>query len=846
MALQSDLPNVLAPDTEKNSKEFGLRFMRTAYEKWNGGLNGESASQRSNRYTYNRAFAQGKQPMEEYKDILDLDGKMSVLSLSYDPLSIAIPFLNRMNDRYMQRDEKIQCNAIDPTSQSKKQKAKSNALFKLKNKDMLMQMQQDSGVEMEDFQDSDPTDERELNLNFGFTYKEREEIMMEQGIDLVFYDNDFKGVLKKRILWDLEVCGIAQLKPYIDANGRIKIRFTKPENIISGYTEWDDFRDAPYQGEIYYMDITAIRLKYPKKLSEDDLYALAMGQAGKNGNPSSLDGSRSNDYANSIAKPYDSWRVLVAEINLKSIYNLTYEVGKDRFGKETLDKVKNKQPDKKYIEKAYDVDYLGVWIVNTPHLLEWGLAKNQIKEEKNLSEVKLPWVTYMYNNDKMTNKPLIETMIPSIKKMQLVELQQQKIIANAAPDGFKVDISTMSDVTLGEGMESMSPFDLYKIYKQTGVQYYKSIPDESSEARSRTEPIQPMNVPFSGKLEQLMGVWNQEYDKLMRIVGSNNLDSGNITNQATGKTVLQEARQIGESASNYIYEGYINMMTRCAKIVQLRLWDILVHGKKFGVNYYEGYAQALGSDRVEYIKLEATDDLEKANFDVKIMAVIDDKEAMNFEQNLQISLSNGLISTRDASEARLLAKTNVKYAIYFLSYREEKKKKEDREIAKENSADNTKQAIAAAQEKNRGDMELETVKHQNQVAIDKMKQSSNKEQELLKFNSIAKTETLKAMLSQGIQLAQIQEQAPWIFDGLEVANLSATAIMEADLRDIAKQQELEAQQEEAIAAQQEQEQMQQEQEQGMMPEQGGEEMSDPMAQGEMQEGEQPMEEPQMQ
>lgn len=809
MALQSDLPNVLAPDTEKNSKEFGLRFMRTVYEKWNGGYSGESASERANRYAYNRAFAQGKQPMEEYKDILDLDGKMSVINLDYSPLPIAIPFINRMNDRYMQRDEKIQCNAVDPVSQSKKEKAKADALFKMKNKERIMALQQEAGVEIEEFSEGDPKDERELELNFGFTYKEREEVIMEQGIDLVFYDNDFKGVIKKRVLWDLVTAGIAQLKPYIDANGRIKIRFTKPENIISGYTEWDDFRDAPYQGEVYYMDISSIRLKYPNKISEEKLYELAKSQAGRNGNSSQFNYEWNSNYSDAIARPYDAWRVMVAEVDLKAIYNLTYETKNDKFGKEVLNKVKKKQPNKKYVEKPYEVDYLGVWVVETDYLLEWGIAKNQVKEEKNLAEVKLPWVTYMYNNDKMMNKPLIETMIPSIKKMQLVELQQQKIIANAAPDGFKVDISTMSDITLGEGMEDLSPFDLYKIYKQTGVQYYKGIPDESSEGQARNEPIQPMNVPFSGKLEQLMGVWNQEYDKLMRIVGSNNLDAGNITNQATGKTVLQEARQIGESASNYIYEGFINMMTRCAKITQLRLWDILVHGKKFGVTYYDGYMQALGSDRIEYIKLEATDDLEKANFDVKIQCVIDDKEAVNFEQNLQISLANQLITTRDATEARLLAKTNIKYAIYFLAYREEKKKKEDREIAKENSADNTQQAIAAAQEKNKGDMELEQMKHQNQLEIDSVKQTSMKEEQILKFNSIAKTETLKAMLTQGLNIQQIQQQAPWIFDGLAVANATATAIMEEDLNQIAVEQEIQAQEEEQMAMQEEQQMMEQ-------------------------------------
>lgn len=817
MGNDSTLPNILAPDADKNSREFGLIFMKSVYAKWNGGYNNENSTERRNRYEYNRAFAQGRQPMEEYKDILDLDGELSVINLSYDPLPIAIPFINRLTDRYMQRDEKIQCNAIDPTSQSKKEQAKNDALFKLKNKDKIQALQAEAGVELEEFSEDDPQDERELDLKFGFTYKEREEVIMEQGIDLVFYDNDFGGVIKKRIIWDLITAGVAQVKPFINSNGRIKIRFTKPENIISGYTEWDDFRDAPYQGEVYYMDIKDVRLKYPKKITEEKLFALAQSQVGKWGNSSKFDYEWNNDYYSAIARPYDSWRVMVCEVDVKSVYNLIYESKEDRYGKEVLNKVKTKKEGKKYIEKAYEVSYTGVWIVETGYLLEWGISKNQVKPESNLTEVVLPWVTYMYNNNKMSNTPLIQTMIPSIKKMQLVELQQQKIIANAAPDGFKVDISTMSDITLGEGLSDLTPFDLTKIYKQTGIQYYKRIADEASEGQYRSEPIEPMNIPFSGKLEQLMNVWNQEYDKLMRIVGSNNLDSGNITNQSTGKTVLQEARQIGESASNYIYEGFINIMTRTAKQVQLRLWDVLVHGKKFGITSYDGYKQALGTDKIEYIKLEATDDLEKANFDVKVQAVIDDKEAINFENNIQISLSQKLITTRDATEARLLAKTNIKYAIYFLAYREEKKAKLDAEQAQRNTELNTQQAIAAAQEKNRGDMELEALKQQNALQLEAAKVEAEQKREITKFASILKSKVVEGMLSQeGTTIQMIQQQAPWVFENVGLIEMNTQQLVGEQLQN--NQQE--AREQEQVEQQQMQETQMQQQQQ-IMPQNEG-------------------------
>lgn len=818
MANDSTFPNILANDRDKNSDAFGLKVMKSAFDRWNGGIGGMSASQRKNKIEYNRAFASGKQPMEEYKDILDLDGDLSVINLSYDPLPIAIPFLNRLADRYMQRIEKIQCTAIDPLSQTKREKDKADALFKLKEKEKIQAIQNEAGVQVEEFNDDDPQDERELELRFGFTYKQREEILMEQGIDLVFYDNDWGNVIKRRVIKDLCEAGIAQLKPYIDANGRIKIRFTKPENIIASYTEWDDFRDCQYQGEVYEMSISDIRLKYKEKITEDKLWELAQSKKGINGNASDFPWGWNDGYRTAIARPYDTFKVVVEELDLKTLYNLTYETKTDRYGKEVLNKVDVKKEGKKYIEKAYEVTYTGVWITDTSYLLEWGLSKNMVKPDKNLVEVKPSWVTYMYNNNNMSNTPLVETMIPSIKKMQLIELQEQKIIANAAPDGFKVDISTMSDIDLGEGMMGLNPFQLYKIYKQTGVQFYKRIADESSEGQFRNEPIEPMNVPFSGKLEQLMNKWNQEYDKLVRIIGTNNLDSGNITNQATGNKVLQEARQIGESSSNYIYDGVINIMERTAKITKGLLSIVLFSGK--GKGYYDGYRQAIGSERVEYVRIEGDDDFERADFDVKVQAVVDDKEAENLERNIETCLANGTITLEDAIQVRLLAKSNIKYAAYELAFKDKKRRKERIEEAQMASQSNTQAAIEAAKAKSDGDMQTLTLKYDLDTKLKLQEVEATKSEEIIKFNSILKSKVVEGMLTQGATIQQIQAQAPWVFAGIGIVTTTTEEIMQNELEDM---QEQEAQ-EQQIAQQEElanQQQMMQEQglvnEQEMIP-----------------------------
>lgn len=811
---ESSLPNTLAPDKQKDSESFGFSVMKACYERWKSGYGSESWVVRKQRFDYNRSFSVGKQPMSEYKDIIDTEGQLSVINLQYTPNPIAIPFLNRLKDRYMQRVEKISCVSIDPFTQSKKEKAKNEALFKMKNKEDIMALQQEAGIQLEEFKDTDPEDEQELDIEFGFNYKEREEVIMENLINLVFYDNKWSKVVKDRIFDDLINCGYAVSKTYIDPNGRIKIKFVKPDNFITSYSEWNDMRDWEWQGEVDYMTISDIRLKYPGKFSEQELFDLAREHSGLFNN-ALWTYNWSYVWLNAVARPYDSYRVQVCNLTYKTLYNLNYEKKLDRFGKEVLDPAKEVKEGKSYEKsKPYYVSYTGAYIINTDKVLEWGLSRNMIKPEKNLTEILSPYTVYMYNNNQMVNTPLMETMIPSIKMMQLLNLKTQNIIATIAPDGSNIDFAGLSDIDLGSGVGIVSPLQLYGIYLQTGNMYYKGISDDGEERRQ--PPITPNNVNFSNKLQQLEAQWQAEYQKLVTIIGSNALDSGQINNQAVGKQVFQDARKQGESASNYIYNAYLNIMEPTAQKVQQLGWDILVY-KKGG---YEGYMSALGTDKVEYIRVESTDDFERAQFDVKIEAVLDDTAQQILQERINIALNNKEITLQDALQVEELSQTNVKYASYLLAARQKKREKQRMKEAQINSQSNTEAAVAAAQAKSQGEMEVIKLKSDLEAARENDKLESMKIEEMTKYASIMKIELMKALLAQGKTMEQLPAM---IFDGIGIIDKTNKQLLMEEMAE--QEQEMQAMMQEQ--AMQEQQQMMQ-QEQAMGQEQlglGEEEMS---------------------
>ena len=788
--------------------------MRTAYGQWINGYGGYSQKQRQTRFDYNKAYAQGMQPMQEFLDYLDINGQQPYSNIDFTPLPIAIPLLQRIKDRFNQRIEKIRCNSIDPVSISKKNKAKMDAKFRMEFKDQIAQIEQQSGIQLEDPDAFTPEDTEELDVHFGFTYKQREEVMMEQGIDLVLYDNQWTET-KNAILDDLLIYGFSGTKTNIDNNGRIKIRRINPYNLVVSYSERSDMNDLEWVGEVFYMSITDVRQQYPGKISEEELFNLSKSMVGKFNNPASFTFTWNYQYANAIARPYDAFKVPVLQLSLKTLYNITYEKNEDRFGKTILDKTTKVKDGKDYVKsKPFYVEYEGAWICDTNYLLHWGVANNMAKPNDNLQECILPYTIYMYNNNRMTNKPVIETIIPSIKQMQLAHLQIQKIVSQAAPDGYTVDIAGMADVDLGNGKGALQPMELIRIYKQTGVIFYKGQVDDT-EGNSRP-PITPLNVPFTAKLESFINLYNFELNKLERMLGSNSLDQGVISNQAVGKGVLDSARQIGENSINYVYNSYLNILERTAKLTQMRLWDILVFGKKG----YEGYKYALGSDRVDYIRLEAEDEFEKTNFDVKIEATIDDNAKQMLENNIQQALAQQSIELEDAIQIRLL--DNPKAANYYLVSAQKKRRKLRMEEAKSNSEMQMQQAVQAAQAKSQGELQLEQAKAQFKLQQYEEELENDKERETLKYFNILRVKTLEKLLEQG---TSIDEMPSFIFDGIDAVVKTQKQIILEELQDQAEQQQAEEQQ---MAAQQEQQMQQEEQgvpmEEGEMPE----EMQQPM------------------
>lgn len=795
----------LSPDIRKDSYSFGLKVLRQCYNRWKNGYGGETYSDRMLRYEKNRLYAMGRQPEEQYRDLVKIEGTPVVLNLDFSALAIAPPLLNAKADRYLERIEKIKCKASGQLASDKRKKEKDEAKFKLNYRPAIQQLQQSSGMHLEEFSDHDPKSQRELDVRFK-TKPLREELIMQLSENIVFEQNEWADVIKERLVWDTFNCGFAVTLTELNGNGWIKTPAVKPEGFITSYSELDNFEDWQWQGQRRSMSISEVRLRTDGRkkpdgspvITEQELWDLSTKFMASYGNSSDWYCDWSPDFNTALARPYDAVNVELVDLYYKTLYNLTYRKEKVGYGREKLyeDVPDNLPAERKESSKPYYVAYHGVWIIDSDYVLEWGLAKNMLKPNNNLVEIRSPYSVHMHNNTHCRNTPLVETMIPLIDLIQNIHMQTQKIIAMTAPDGFTIDTLGLSGIDFGMGAGVLSPAQMFGIYLQTGNQYFASRDIEGDNGEQKP-PITPNNHPYSDKLTQLDNQFWGAYKKLQIITGDNNLASGNITNQATANSTLNDAREIAEEPSNYVYKTVLNVYKATAKNVELLLLD------KFFLkdDSFDGYTTAIGQDDIEYMR-SMGDDIAKLIFDTKIEVALDKADQERWSRMVEIALEQKEITLADVAELEMI--DDPTYRSFMLAQKARDKQAADQETAEKNAENNTKQAEAAANAKGQHDMALEQESHKNK--IEQMQQQGSND--IIKAShtwaGVIKEKVADAILSQ--PGATIQSIPSFIWQGLGIVEESQKQALLTAMQQQSQKTQQDAQEAQAQQAAQDQQQ----------------------------------------
>jgi len=680
----------LANNRLKKEESEGLKVSKFIEKAYNSGY----FTRRNKKFEKNRMFSRGRQPMSEFLDLLNVDGKEAFVNLDMKAPAIAPKFMQVILGGFMKRQEVAKASAIDPVSVNRKKYDKDEAEFRMNFGDQVRQIEEQAGVKLMAEGRFTPEDYEELELYFGLEYQLPEEILFEKGIDYVSYTNGW-DVIKRKLLEDLIETGVASTKVSVANNGKINIRRVIPENLIYSYSEYDDFRDVSFIGEIISMKIIDIRNNYPN-MDESELFKIARKAKQYNSNV-----KWDERYRYSIDRPYDDWTVDVIDFEIKSVDSLIYQAKTNKFGNLIVER-KEREPqrlgeNKELIKKEMYVIYHGIYVMGTDIMLQWGVAKNMIKPNvaKEVSEVNFSYSLYMYENLDLINMALPERMETSIRQMTLAHLKIQQLVAKLRPSGLIIDIDSLTDITLGQG-KNVTPLEIQRIYDQTGNIYYRR-KGEDGDSMNGVPISEAPNSSSIGQLQELITVYNHYLERLRDEIGVNEYREGATVNPKIGLGVQQAQIAASNNATDFIYDAYLSIYQQTANKIALLLYDSVLYG---------------GQQYREYLNPQ---EIEGRVFDVRIDILPDDRERQFVEGMIQTALSAGIIDFEDAFRVRSIK--NTKLAEMYLSKAKKRKQKEDMEKAQANSEMNAQSQQQSIQAKAQADMQLEQIQGQAKLAV---------------------------------------------------------------------------------------------------------------------------------
>lgn len=685
-------PNEYVPDSQKDTKEFGLKIGKSIQYEWFKQDNGAHCDyySRWDRIHELRLYARGKQSLQKYKNELAVDGDLSHLNLDWSIVPIIPKFVDIMVNGASERLFHVRAYAQDAMSSSERNSFQDNIETDMVSKDLLLQLKEDFDI---DAFNSDPANlpvsDEELSLKMQLEYKPTKELANEAAINTLFAENYYEDT-KRTLLYDLVTVGKAVARHDFVPGKGVEICPVDVAELVHSYTEDPNMRDVFYWGEVKPAHITELK-KINPRLTKEEIEDISES--------SSLFANHyrnSSTYRNSV---FDKDQCLLLYFSYKTDKKIVHKHKKTDAGIEKAIKKTDEfnppeemmyESDFEKTEKCIDVWYDGVMVLGTNHILRWELAKNMIRPKSATQKALSRYVGCMPRSYKGDVESHLERMIPFGDLIQLTHLKLQQVIQRVVPDGVFIDADGINEVDLGEG-QSYHPNDALRMYFQTGSVIGRSVTEDGEFNHARI-PIQELNKNSGqGKINSLITSYNHYLNMLRDVTGLNQAVDASKPDPNSLVGLQKLAALNSNVATRHILQGLLNITKGIAEGLTCRVSDILEHS-----DFAEKFTRQIGKYNVDL--LQDIKDLYLSDFAIFIDVAPDAEEENILETNIQKALDRGNIDIEDAIDIREVS--NVKLANQLLKLKRRKKEEKDqalkeREIQMQSQANIDSQNAAA-------------------------------------------------------------------------------------------------------------------------------------------------------
>jgi len=724
-----NFPDPFAHYGKKSTKTYGLKYAKAIEKQWGNSDDERSLFRRRLKdFETNRDYANGTQDTSIYKQILNsLDpnnGDGTLLNLDWSPVPIVPKFVKIVVNNILSRKPYPNLTAIDPLSQSEKEKERAKKLFQVENKQMIEDLNTlgaEIGVKPEDV----PETSEEAEIFMDTNIKTAAEIAAQVGTNITLEWNDFDQRVYRRAVNDLVACGMGVIKRNNDPNYGIAEEYIDPAFFFHSYTEDPTFSDLIYAGHVKKISISELKRIARDEFSEEEYAKIA--QKVKNKYQNRADKLSYKYYDETLDRTtygYDEFIVEVMDFEFLSTDDMMFEEKSSKFGNTGFyykgmeytppkESVYDRKPSNMSIQTVFG----GSYVVGCDYMFGYGQKANVPKNVHDLTKARLSYSVVATNLRRMMPKSLVGSVIGFADQLQLSHLKLQQAIAKAKPDGLIVDIEGLENVQLGKGGE-LQPLDIQDIYEQTGVFYYRS---KNPEGGFQNPPVRSLDNSIRN-INELIGIYNHNLRLIRDTTGINEVMDGTSPKGEQLVGVRQQAIAAGNNAIYDITNSAIYLYSRvCEDIV--KCLQILPKGSVI----FKAYERAIGKSNMKV--LSSFGDLPMYNFGVKVQTEMDETEKSYLEQNIQIALSQKEIDLEDAMAVRQLK--DVDQAERLLIIRRKKRMALNQQMAQQNSQMQGQMNAQVAQATSQGKMQ--EIQMQSQAKIAEIQADAQAKAQLLQL-----------------------------------------------------------------------------------------------------------------
>ncbi len=698
----------------KKGKEWCRQAARAIWNNWSKGIPaGSSFYAKRERCSTIRDYALNKQSTAQYKKWQTGEENPDTAFFNIDQSTDAIVKTHRQ--KILGRLKKIAYNIsatpIDALAKGKLDEYYTLAKVKIMMRDAAMQI--DPALAQNPMlakQSGEPDDLEELEMEMQFSPKFIRAKEAEQGINMIFYENDFSTLIDL-IDEDIVDFGAGIFKEGIDKQNRVYIEFVPYPSFICSYAENGNFKNLSYAAQVKQVTLGHLASLFSEKEMED----IARHYSGKNGNPSFMNAAGYDTHG------YDDFKGSVLDFEIKSYDVKATLENKNKRGNIKFNltdpanlKKDTKDSDKKYEGKNYEVVYKGKWIIGTDYIYDYGLATNMKRtmDVKKLGKTDLSFHVVASSFDKMATKGITEDLIPIADEIQMTVLKLRNLNNRMIINGLAIDFSGLENVALGgSGEKALTPEENLDMLFQIGIIGYRSA-DIIADGKNQRKPVEPLILDYAGQFTALWNNYQMNVNKLYDISGLNQTTDSATVNPKMLNGVAELQNQGTNNALFFLENARRKLVEKLARSVIQRLQAALLMGP------YEGYIQTLGKQSIDFMRFEG----ENLPYDYDV--IIEDRPTAEQKQILYQSLEKDIqAGILDSSDVFTVSDTyNLKDAKMILSHRARKSRERMQAQAMQQQQANGKiqiESAKAAEAEKRETMKLQSKLKQEEIELAK-------------------------------------------------------------------------------------------------------------------------------